>query len=722
MACAAILAFPAGAQSNAAKSEISTLPVPLTPEAVRELVSRQSDAQVRQLLIEQLDRAAAAPAKAQGGDKGMSGMVVQNAGMVRERLGELRDAFVALPATLRQVVANLDEPEGPSVLPRVGALLVGALVVGWLAQRMYDFALRRYRKRLAPPAGETFTARCFRLAIGLALDLAGIGVFALAVLALFLALWQGHALRRIAILEVLIAVVAVRVTWLFADFLLSSRNGKERLLPFADAPARRLRGFAVLLAALWGLDSFLRAVLAGGGANAATIDLLTISMGALALALLLWTVWHVRAAIADLIRGDGTRGAVAGWLADLWPVIATAFFVAIFAARIYDVLNGTPVVVGAGLLSVLLVVAMPIVDMVICRAIAAAAAAPADASSPVPGFVAAYEPVFRRAVHIVVIVVGLLLLARLWDINLFAMAQASMGGKISSSLFGVCIVVLLAYLLWEIAKTAIDRRLQAEGDPHSDVPASRVRTLLPLLRLLILITIVVMATMSFLAALGVDILPLLAGASVVGVAIGFGSQTLIRDIVSGAFFLMDDAFRLGEYIEVGSDKGTVEKINVRSVFLRHHRGALNILPYGEIKRLRNTSRDWTVHVLEFRLTYDTSMLQVKKIIKQIGDELSADSDYAHDILQPLKSGGVLATEDSAIVVRAKFTARPGNNAWVVRRVAYDKIIRAFRAAGIKFAHREVTVNVPPSQSGTETATAVAGAAAGAVIAKAKVGE
>jgi len=165
----------------------------------------------------------------------------------------------------------------------------------------------------------------------------------------------------------------------------------------------------------------------------------------------------------------------------------------------------------------------------------------------------------------------------------------------------------------------------------------------------------------------------------------------------------------------------VEKINVRSVFLRHHRGALNILPYGEIKRLRNTSRDWTVHVLEFRLTYDTSMLQVKKIIKQIGDELSADPDYANDILQPLKSGGVLATEDSAIVVRAKFTARPGNNQWVVRRVAYDKIIRAFRTAGIKFAHREVTVNVPRSE-GVEAADAIAGAAAGAIIDKAKGGD
>jgi len=715
--CAAVAAFPAGAQTNAAKLKATALPEPLTQESVRELVARQSDEQVRQLLIEQLDRAAAAPAKAKG-EKGMSGMVEQDAGMVRERLGGLRDAFVALPATLRQVVASLDDPQGPTVLPRVVALLVGGLVIAWLAQRMYDFALRHYRKRLAPPTAETFTARSFRLAVGLVLDLVGIAVFALAFLVLFLALWQGHVLRRIAILEVLIAVVAVRVTWLFADFLLSSRAGKERLLPFADAPARRLRRFAALLAALWGVGNFLRAVLAGAGANAATIDLLIISTGVLGLALLLWTVWHVRAAIADLIRGDGTRGAVAGWLAELWPVIATVFFVAIVAARIYDVLTGTPVVAGAGFLSVLVVVAMPIVDMVICRAIAAAAAAPTATSSPVPGFVAAYESVFRRAVHIVVIVVGLLLLAQLWDINLFAMAQASMGGKISSSLFGVCIVLLLAYLLWEIAKTAIDRRLQAEADPQSDVPASRLRTLLPLLRLLILITIVVMATMSFLAALGVDILPLLAGASVVGVAIGFGSQTLVRDVVSGAFFLMDDAFRLGEYIEVGSDKGTVEKINVRSVFLRHHRGALNILPYGEIKRLRNTSRDWTVHILEFRLTYDTNMLQVKKIIKQIGDELSADSDYAHDILQPLKSGGVLATEDSAIVVRAKFTARPGNTAWVVRRVAYDKIIRAFRAAGIRFAHREVTVNVPPSQGGTETIKEVAGAAAGARIAEA----
>jgi len=597
-------------------------------------------------------------------------------------------------------------------------LTLGGLVAAWLAERFYDFALRRYRASLAPPPAETFTARAFRLGVGLALDLVGVAVFALAFLAIFLALWQGHGLRRIAIVELLIGVVAIRVTWIFARFLLAGRAGEERLLPFADLPARQLRRFAILLAVIWGFSSGLGSVLRRAEVTAPTIDVLIILFTCAGVAVVLWTVWQVRAPIARLIRGEGKHNAIVGWLAELWPVIATVFFMGIAAARFYDILDGTPVQSAAGILSVLLVVSLPIVDMMLCRAVAAGASH-SNVDSAAPGFVAAYEAVFRRAIHIVVTVIGLFLLAELWDVNLFAVAQASMGGKISSSLFGICIVLLLSYLLWELAKTAIDRRLAAEGEQGPDVPASRMKTLLPLLRMLILITIVVMATMSFLAALGVDILPLLAGASVVGVAIGFGSQTLVRDIVSGAFFLMDDAFRLGEYIEVGTDKGVVEKINVRTVFLRHHRGALNILPYGEIKRLRNTSRDWIIHVMEFRLTYDTNIQQVKKIMKKIGEEMAADPDYATDMLQPLKSQGVLATEDSAIVVRAKFTAKPGGNSFVIRRVAYDKIIKAFRDAGIKFAHKEVTVNVPQgpaqAQMSDETVKAVAGAAARATI-------
>ena len=703
---AAVTALPASAQTKSALGDATALPQPLTQESVRELVSRLSDEEVRQLLIEQLDRAAIAPAKATD-DMGMSGMVELRAATARERLAEIHTALLALPDTLRDVIGKLQAPDGPAIFLLIGVLVAAMLAAGWLAERVYVYALRNYRKALVPGPAETFTAGAFRLGVGLLLDLVGIAVFALGALACFVALWQGHELRRIAVLEVLIAIVTVRVAGLLGEFLLSGSAGTQRLLPFGDAPARHLRSFAVLFAAFWGVRGFLDSVLRVGGASIATQDLLVIVVTTLGLAILLWAVWQVRAPIAGLIRGAGKHSLVASWLADLWPVFATAFFLTIAAARIYQALLGMPIESRAAILSVLVVVALPLIDMLLSRALAAAAGPTAS------GFVAAYEGVFRRGIHILVTVAGLLLIAHLWDVNLFALAQAGLGAQLSSSLVGIGIVLLLAHLLWEIAKAAIDRRLQAEGDHSADVPASRLRTLLPLFRAVILVTIIVMATMSVLAALGVDILPLLAGASVVGVAVGFGSQTLVRDVVSGAFFLMDDAFRLGEYIEVGESKGRVEKISTRALFLRHHRGALNVLPYGEIKRLRNTSRDWIILVLEFKLALDTDMKKVKKLVKAVGEEIASDPDVGPSLLEPLKSQGVLSTDESSVTVRVKYMSKPGNAPFVIRRLAYEKILKAFRENGIEFASKRVAVYVPPD-AGTDR-RAIAGAAAQQVI-------
>jgi small-conductance mechanosensitive channel len=199
---------------------------------------------------------------------------------------------------------------------------------------------------------------------------------------------------------------------------------------------------------------------------------------------------------------------------------------------------------------------------------------------------------------------------------------------------------------------------------------------------------------------------------VVGLAVGFGAQTLVRDIISGAFYLMDDAFRLGEYIDVGDAKGTVERIGIRSMQLRHHRGPVNIVPYGAIRRMTNQSRDWVIEKLEFHLTYDTDIAKVKKIIKRIGQELAADPELSPHIIEPLKSQGVFAMEDSGMLVRAKFTAKPGQQ-FVIRREAYQRIKQAFDEAGIRFAHRQVTVFVPPDTAGSAATAAARGAAAAA---------
>jgi small-conductance mechanosensitive channel len=177
---------------------------------------------------------------------------------------------------------------------------------------------------------------------------------------------------------------------------------------------------------------------------------------------------------------------------------------------------------------------------------------------------------------------------------------------------------------------------------------------------------------------------------VVGVAIGFGAQTLVKDIISGMFYLLDDAFRVGEYIQSGSHKGTVESFSLRSIKLRHHRGPLTTVPFGELGAVENMSRDWVIDKLSVGVTYDTDVDKVKKIIKQIGAELQANEEFAPHILETLKMQGVEQFGDFAIEIRMKMMTKPGEQ-FVIRRRAYALIKKAFDANGIQFAFPTVTV-------------------------------
>jgi len=199
----------------------------------------------------------------------------------------------------------------------------------------------------------------------------------------------------------------------------------------------------------------------------------------------------------------------------------------------------------------------------------------------------------------------------------------------------------------------------------------------------------------------VNIGPLLAGAGVVGVAIGFGAQTLVRDILTGVFFILDDAFRVGEYIISGTYKGTVEAIGLRAVKLRHHRGSIYTVPFGELHAIQNMSRDWVIDKFSIGITYDSDIEKARKIIKKIGQTLAEDPAYAPHILEPLKMQGVEQFGDFAVEVRVKMKTRPGEQ-FVIRRKANAMIKQAFDENGIKFAFP--TVNVA---DGTRAGTAAA---------------
>jgi len=307
-----------------------------------------------------------------------------------------------------------------------------------------------------------------------------------------------------------------------------------------------------------------------------------------------------------------------------------------------------------------------------------------------------YLPVAVRLGRFVVVVSAVVCIGLFWGVQPWNMSAVnSAPAQIVRVLIDVMVAFLIGDLIWTATKTAIDRRMASMPKLVPGMapgPEARMATLLPLIKKVVLVTILVMVALIGLSSMGINITPLLAGAGVVGLAVGFGAQALVRDIVSGVFFLIDDAFRVGEYIEMGDIRGTVESMSIRSLQLRHHRGAVHTIPFGELKSLTNYSRDWVMMKLEFRVPFDTDLKLAKKIVKNIDAELQENPDYGGNFLQPLKFQGVRRMEEFNMVVGVKFMTKPGGQ-WTIRRDAYQRIRDEFEKAGINFAQRNVKVEV-----------------------------
>jgi small-conductance mechanosensitive channel len=414
-------------------------------------------------------------------------------------------------------------------------------------------------------------------------------------------------------------------------------------------------------------------------------------------------------AVAGAILGQGEISQKSLWrrlVAKLWHVITIGYFLfawAIMAIRQILDLPAATGLVGAPIQA--LVVALTLYGiflLIIDKSYSdrlAVSVDESDTQEDIDRQIYAHTPVFKSlaesAAAILVSVLGLVLLLAIWGVDVLR------SDGFTNDFVSVVVILFLAYIAYQAVKVWIDKEIakeepamggESDGEAEMGTGSSRIATLLPIFRNFLLIAIVVLAGMMTLAEMGVNIGPLFASAGVVGLAIGFGAQTLIRDIFSGAFFLMDDAFRKGEYIDIGSVKGTVEKISIRSFQLRHHNGPLNTVPFGEIRHLTNFSRDWVLMKLKLRVTYDTDVEQVRRIIKNLGQELLEHPDLGGNFLQPLKSQGVYSMEDSAMIIRVKFMTKPGDQ-FMIRKLVYERIRELFAENGIHFAHKEVTVRI-----------------------------
>jgi len=309
------------------------------------------------------------------------------------------------------------------------------------------------------------------------------------------------------------------------------------------------------------------------------------------------------------------------------------------------------------------------------------------------------------------IVVAALLIASAWNVNLSDLAAGeTLITRLIRAGIRIVIVLLVTDVIWKLVSTLIDSQMAAIGEQaaHLGGPDARRRqrlnTLLPILRNVLFVAIGAVGFLMILDAIGIQIGPLLAGAGVVGIAVGFGAQTLVKDIISGVFYLFDDAFRIGEYIQAAKYKGTVEGFSLRSIRLRHHRGPVTIVPFGELGAVQNLSRDWVIDIIALTLDYDSDLEVVRKTIKRIGAELMEDPELGPSIIEPLKMQGIEQMADYGVQIRLKFMTKPGEQ-FGVRRKALSMLKKTFAEKGIQFATPTVHVS-----GGTADASATAAAA------------
>lgn len=312
-----------------------------------------------------------------------------------------------------------------------------------------------------------------------------------------------------------------------------------------------------------------------------------------------------------------------------------------------------------------------------------------------------------RGVRALIIAFAAIWLGRMLGVETAMMmtSNETMIDRVVRGIIGGIVILLAADLLWHLVKAYIDGKLLDSpvdgpiGDEEK-VKRARLQTLLPIFRNIIAVVIALIAALMVLSGVGIEIGPLIAGAGVVGVAVGFGAQTIVKDVISGMFYLWDDAFRVGEYIESGSHKGVVEAFSLRSVKLRHHRGPLTTVPFGELGAVKNLNRDWTIDKISLNVTYDTDLVKTKKIIKQIGQQLLENPEWGPNIIETLKMKGVEQFGEFAIELRLSMMTKPGEQ-FVIRRNALAMIRNAFKENGIEFAvptvqvsgEREIEANV-----------------------------
>jgi small-conductance mechanosensitive channel len=742
------------------------LPASIEADKVDDFMAALSDEQVRRLLIEALKRQAAEEAAATTVKNEMTGIagfidtVRAKVDLIRLRVEEFKSGEDTKMTKIPSLYSYLGKGERDANSTRV---ILSAIAV-FLAAFLIDFMFNRYtaavRRRIAATPPVNWRAKMSALGLRGLLDLISICVFAAAVLVIFHLFLDRTMPQRVLVATYLAAVLIVRAAHLLSRLLLAPRIPALRILPLGDETAIFLHRWTMALVAVGSFGLLTCGIFRLAGTPEAP-HFIMVSLVGLVMALMFITmILQKRKTVMQALTGNLPPTSLRARLAIYWHHFAIFGVVLLWILSVLNrLLAGDQPGGYLGLKTLLIVPLYFLLDWILRRILEVAfgivqkpddpgataqtakdtdlgaavgdetgdAAANAVAE-PAPNRldIGRLRKIVRGGLRVALAFLMFFWIMRIWGVEL------KIGQEVARAAFNILVVVLVCFVAWELGNAAIKRRLAKEM-PEEDEDdekeeggsgGSRIATLLVLLRKFMLVVIIVLASLIILSSVGVNIGPLIAGAGVIGLAIGFGAQTLVKDIISGMFFLIDDAFRVGDYVDTGKQKGTVAAISLRSLRLRHPRGMVYTIPFSDISSVTNFSRDYIITKLDFRVPFDSDLEQVRKLVKKkVYQRIMEDPELGKKLLGPIKSQGVREVDDSAMIVRVKYKTAPGEQ-FAIRKQVYRLMQEGFQEAGLKFAHRNVTVSLPPEvqqslpQADAETREKIleaGAAAAGAVI-------
>ena len=560
-----------------------------------------------------------------------------------------------------------------------GAALIAEWILRWF--------LVRLAPRLPTRRSDTRAVRALFALLGLVLDILPILAFAaVAYTTLSMAL---EPLTRAGItLSVLVnATVRARlVLCVVRNLLLPADSGAVFLA--LDAETRNYVYIWIRRFVLWAVLGYAVPEAAWWlGAPGAIYALMLNVVGLMIALLAIIFVLQNRALIAKWIAGTST---ISGWgrirrsLAEIWPVLAVIYISGIYLIYALRIHGGFAYVARATTLSLIVIVAAQVFARFIQELSRRGFAISPELKAQFPTLeqrANRYIPILTGLTAAIVYLLAALTVLQAWSVAAFAWLGSDLGRRVIGNVLSIGMELFVALALWEIFASAIERYLSgidATGIPRQ----TRIRTLLPLLRTAIMSVLVVLTSLIILSHIGVDITPLLAGAGVVGVAIGFGSQALVKDIITGLFILMEDQIAIGDVVDVGRDRvGVVEAITVRTIRLRDQAGAVYTIPFSEVTTVKNLTRDFAYVVARIAISYSEDIDRVVEILRQVSEELMADEELRPLILDPFDYQGVDTLDAASVVLLVRIRTVPAKQAVVGR--AFNRLVKmAFDEHGI----------------------------------------